>query len=87
MNKHIAKDHKGEDDPVKFEWKVLGVFKKPHLRQISQAYHIDRKIDMENFNSKKEFNGKNLKLIRIEKKSASFTCNICGKILDNKENM
>ena len=43
MNKHIENDHKGEGESVEFEWKILGTFRKPSLRQISEAYHIDKK--------------------------------------------
>ena len=66
MNKHIVRDHEGEEGQVEFGWKVTGKFKRPLQRQVSEAYNINKKKAVENLNSKKEFNGQNIRRWRID---------------------
>ena len=45
---------------------MTGKFKRPLQRQISESFNIDKKKAEENLNSKKEFNGQNIRRWRID---------------------
>ena len=41
MCKHIENDHKDENSQCEFVWNVVSSFKKPMLRQLTEAVHIN----------------------------------------------
>ena len=41
MRKHIESDHKNDESQCEFVWSVISSFKKPMLRQLTEAVHIN----------------------------------------------
>ena len=78
MVKHIMKEHDGNFDEVNFRWKILGSFKKPLTRQITEAVKIKRSKDEVNLNSKTEFNAQRIKKVIIERTKKTYDCKVCG---------
>ena len=79
MYNHAVKEHQEHIHDVKFKWNVLRKFKKPLQRQIFEAKHIDKKSEEQNLNSKEEFNGQTLKIIKVTVKRKALHCDTCGK--------
>ena len=82
MRKHIEKDHKGNEDSVKFTWNVLMKHKKPLRRQLHEAVNINNKPSHENLNSKSEFHSQRIKRINLENQ---LDCQTCGSISNSVE--
>ena len=55
MYKHLNKEHKNEEDQVRFRMDVVRRFKHPMNRQIDEAIRIQRKHPEILLNSKTEF--------------------------------
>ena len=45
MRKHMIENHNNEMNKCDFSWKVIGKFKKPMLRQLSEAIHINNYLE------------------------------------------
>ena len=41
MRKHIENEHRDDCSNCDYEWKVISKFKKPMLRQLGEAVHIN----------------------------------------------
>ena len=84
--KHIKKEHNSELDKVEFKWKVIGAFKKPLTRQITEAVKIRNNDGLQNLNTKHEFNAQRINKIVIEesKPKPKFYCCVCGHISESE---
>ena len=81
MNKHIVKEHGGKPDEVEFDWKIIGKFKKPLSRQLTEAIRIDKKSKDDNLNSKNEYFRHTVKRISLSNSDSKEECGYCGKKL------
>ena len=79
MYKHIEKEHDGDCSNVNFNWQVIGKFRKPLERQLSEAIDIKRKPLDENLNSKNEFYRQNLNRIILNNEDKPETCGYCSR--------
>ena len=79
MYKHIQKEHNGNIDVADFQWKVLGSFKKPMLRQLSEAIEIDNTEDEECLNLKSEYFSHKIKRLEIIQEAKQIKCNYCSQ--------
>ena len=68
MYKHVQKEHKGEEDEIEFQMKVVGRFKTAITRQIDESVRIQNKKPSTLLNSKSEFHGPAVKRKVLEGK-------------------
>ena len=61
MYKHVTKEHKSEEEDVKFQMKLSGVFKAPLPRIINEGIRIKQRSPEELLNSKMEYFGPSIK--------------------------
>ena len=59
---------------VNFTWNVLKKHKKPLSRQIHWVVNIDKKMPIENLNSKNEFNGQSVTRVTINNQRITYDC-------------
>ena len=69
MYKHVQKEHRHEEEDVKFEMKVVGRFKNAMSRQIDESVRIQSKKPRELLNSKSEYYGPAVKRKVLEGKT------------------
>ena len=86
MYKHIKKEHNGNMDQVKFKWKIVGSFKKPLTRQLTEAVKIRNNNGVQNLNTKHEFNAQRVNKIVIENSNPKpkFYCHVCGLLSESE---
>ena len=82
MYKHVQNEHGGDVTNVNFKFQVEKTFKKPLQRQLYEAKCIDKTPEIENLNSKDEFNGQSQKTLEICNKKR-FNCKICGQKVES----
>ena len=87
MNKLIVKEHGGKPDEVEFDWKIIGKFKKPLSRQLTEAIRIDKKSKDDNLNSKNEYFRHTVKRISLSNSDSKEECGYCGKKLKNLDDL
>ena len=68
LYKHIQKEHREEENSIKFQMKIVGRFKSPLCRQIDEGVRIQSKKPEALLNSKAEFYGPAVKRKVIEGK-------------------
>ena len=79
MNKHVIHEHEGNTDGVKFDWRIVGKFKKPLPRQLTEAIKIDNKTNDESLNTKTEYFQHTTKRLGIEGREDKEECAFCGR--------
>ena len=90
--KHIQKEHNGNMDLVEFKWKVIGSFRKPLTRQITEAVKIRNDEGPQNLNTKHEFNAQ--RKIKLSLKNPNQNQNMtvvfvasCQRVRTKEKNM
>ena len=84
MWKHLSNEHRGNEEKIDFDVKVVKKFKKPISRQINEALRISGKKKEENLNSKKEYNGNSLKTLVLNDEN-KFNCSDCDYKTSSKQ--
>ena len=84
MRKHIENEHRDDCSNCDFEWKVISKLKKPMLRQLSEAVHINNTKKNELLNLKNEYFKNNINALQLENSEEEITCRACGRIFDTK---
>ena len=79
MNKHVTNEHEGNPEGIEFDWKIVGKFKKPLARQLTEAIKIDKKTKDESLNSKTEYFQHTTKRLVIEGREEREECAFCGR--------
>ena len=79
MNKHVMIEHEGNHEGIEFDWKIVGKFKKPLPRQLTEAIKIDNKTKDESLNSKTEYFHHTTKRSVIEGREDKEECAFCGR--------
>ena len=91
MYKHIEKEHNGKTDEADFKWKVIGSFKKPMLRQLSEAIEIDNTEDEECLNLKSEYFSHKINRLEmvqeVKNKNKPLQCNYCSQAQTSFESL
>ena len=69
---------------MNFKWTVLGSFRKPLTRQITEAVKIRGNQGQQNLNSKNEFNAQKVQKIVIERSKPKYDCSVCGRLFESE---
>jgi len=83
MRKHIESDHKNDESQCEFVWSVISSFKKPMLRQLTKAVHINNTAIDEILNLKNEYFQNNIKYLQLNQ-SDDNTCRECSGKFNQK---
>ena len=85
LNKHLKNEHSEEENDVKFEMNLTGVFKTPLERQINEGNRIKNKQNNLLLNSKQEFHKPSVDRNK-ERSIPDFKCNNCDfKVKNTKD--
>ena len=87
MLKHIEKEHSEDVVNVKFSWRVIRKHSKPLQRQLHEAIRIQNKKEVENLNTKFEYNGQRINRISLSSNTAKLNCRTCGRECDQYEDL
>ena len=79
MRKHIREDHEDKCSKCDFSWKVIGTFKKPMLRQLSEAIHINNTEKKSLMNLKNEYFKNSIESMKIANQKEEIQCDQCGR--------
>ena len=82
MFKHLKNYNGGDVSKADFKWKVIGSFKKPILRQLSEAIEIDNAKDEESLNLKNEYFANKIRKLEVSE-SKKYQCNYCSQHQQN----
>ena len=85
MLKHIEKEHSDDTENVKFSQRVLRKHSKPLQRQLHEAVRIQNKKEVENLNTKFEYNGQRINRFRLSCNSDKLNCRVCGHECDQQQ--
>ena len=78
MKQHMINDH--ADKQCDFSWSIVNSFKKPILRQLTEAVNINNTVEKEQMNLKSEYFVNNINKIKLNYEDTNnFTCKICGR--------
>ena len=69
--KHLQLDHKELDAPPRFRFSIVGTFKDPLTRQLSESIRIERR-GVEILNSKSEYSRCQVPRLQIDKSQGVF---------------
>ena len=86
MLKHMQKDHNTDAKNVAFTWNVLGKFRKPMRRQLTEAIHIE-KAGKNALNLKNEYFKVNMKPIKLSNKEEEYICNKYGRTFEDGKSL
>ena len=76
--KHMKEKHKESMHEADFNWKIIGQFRKPKSRQLSEAIHINRTPYNERLNHKNEFFKQRINKLGVIREDSEYVCNFCG---------
>ena len=86
MRKHIENDHENESTKCEFDWQIVNSFKKPMLRQLTEAVNINNTKPIESLNLKNEYFKNNINGIQLSKDD-EYTCNKCGRKFQSRKSL
>ena len=86
MLKHMQTDHDKDVKNVEFTWNVLGKFRKPMRRQLTEAIHIE-KAGKNALNLKNEYFKVNMNTIKLSNKEEEFVCNKCSRTFEDVKSL
>ena len=87
MRKHMMESHNNDINKCDFSWKVIGKFKKPMLRQLSEAIHINNTDNNKLLNLKNEYFKNNIENMKMVTDSPDYTCRNCSRKLASREEL
>ena len=87
MRKHIREDHEDKCSKCDFSWKVIGSFKKPMLRQLSEAIHINNTEKKSLMNLKNEYFKNSIESMKIANQKEEIQCDQCGRHMIDKRSL
>ena len=79
MYKHIEREHSGKMEEADFDFKVIKTFKKPMLRQLSEAVNIQNTKDEECLNLKNEYFSHKTRRYEVMREQKKYQCRYCGR--------
>ena len=86
MRKHIENDHENESGRCEFEWSIVNSFRKPMLRQLTEAVYINNTKNDECLNLKNEYFKNNINGIQLSK-DKSYICSKCGGNFETRNDL
>ena len=87
MRKHIESEHENIRSKCEFEWKVMGAFRKPMQRQLSEAIYIQNTNPTEILNLKSEYFSNNINGLELTNHTRKLTCKSCGSKFDHQNQL
>ena len=75
-----------ENSRCEFEWSLVNTFRKPMLRQLTEAVYIYNTKATESLNLKNEYFKNNIEGIQLSKDQI-YTCNKCGRNFETRSNL